>query len=180
MNIKQTQLLIICTAILCFSLILFAFAITTNTNSTAMAVYSSEEAIEVNLDFPVDAWRTDGWGECVSADATVAELTNFCVKKGYTGLFGYTTTEGGSSKFLIPSETCYQTQMAQRYKWDGKFPMVKGTATNTGLALTKIKCLKYIPADEASGGSSNSGSSGSSQSSITVKDACKKLCGCST
>ena len=172
---KFNLLIVLIIFLLALAVIIILF--NSNKNSTGMQVYDSEDIDELDLGFAVDAWRSDGWGECESQDATVAELNNFCVKKGYNGLYGYYVAPGESSKYLLPGATCYQNQSTQRYKWNGTYPMVKGAATGSGFGLTKVKCVK-ITSSESSG--SGSSSSGCPQCTVSAKDACQKLCGCSS
>ena len=92
-------------------------------NVSGKAVATPEEA---STDFAIDAWGYKGWGDCSSQYGTRAQLDAFCASKGYAK--------------LADGDACKHSPASQRWRWDGRIPMVKGRSTGNGDALTAIKC----------------------------------------
>ncbi len=88
-------------------------------------------AVEVNTEFPIDAWGYSGWGLCEQQTGNREQLDAYCKSKGYKGIWA-------------GDNACYHEIKGPRWTWNGAIPMVKGNQTIIGDALTKVKCAKVF------------------------------------
>jgi hypothetical protein len=114
-------------------LLVLALFYGTNLGQSTVLFAAPTNGTIVATPFPVDAWGSAGWGNCVTNDGGVTKVNAFCKCKGYRGIYNNGTG------------ACYEEWKNQRWTWSigntTSSCVIAGRATNAGLAVTKVKCI---------------------------------------